>query len=84
MKDFDFNQGGALLDEIEGLGGGIGEIDDSVGLRRAVVFYGHANGLAVSEIGDAQSCTASERWVSGGEFGRRVDPATGGFMAFER
>ena len=83
-KHFDFDEGGALGDEVEGLGGGVGEVENSVvGCGKAVVD-GDADGFAIAEVGDAKFCAAAECGVGGGEFGGGIDAAAGGFVSFER
>ena len=71
-------------DEVEGLGGGVGEVEDAiVGCGEAVVD-GDADGFAVAEIGDAEFGAAAEGGVGGGEFGGGIEVAAGGFVSFER
>ena len=72
-----------MLDEVEGLGGGIGEVDDTVVGSGAMVVDGNPDGFAVAQVGDAKFCAARECAVGGGEFSGGVDAAAGGFVAFE-
>jgi hypothetical protein len=83
-EEFDFDQSGALGDEVEGLGSGVGEVDDTVVGCGAVIVDGDAHRFAVAQIGDAKFCAATECAVGGGEFGGGVDAAAGGFVALER
>ena len=70
--------------EVEGLGGGVREVDDAVAGCGAVVVDGDADGFAVAQVGDAKFCAARECAVGGSEFGGGIDAAAGGFMSFER
>ena len=70
-------------DEAEGLGSGVGEVDDAVVGGGAVIIDGDADGFAVAEIGDAKFGAAGERAVGGSESGGGVDAAAGGFVSFE-
>ena len=71
-------------DEVEGLGGGVGEVENAVGGCWAAVVDGDAYGFAVAQVGDAKLGAAAESGVGGGEFGGGVDAAAGGFVSFER
>jgi hypothetical protein len=83
-EDFDFDECGALLDEVEGVGGGVRKVDDAVGGFGAVIVDGDADRFPVAEIGDAKFCAAGKFWMGGGEFIGRVGAAAGGLMALER
>lgn len=83
-ENFDFDESGALLDEVEGTSCGVGKIDDAFGGGGAVVGHGDADGFTVAEIGDAEFGAAGKLGVGGSEFVRRVGAAAGSFVAFER
>ena len=83
-KDFEFDERGALLGEVESLGGGVREVNDPVGRRWAAVVDGDADGFAVAEIGDAEFCAAGKFAVGGSELCGGVGATAGCFVAFER
>lgn len=82
--DFYFDECGALLDEVEAAGGGVGEIEDASVGERAVVGHGYMDDFAVAQVGDAKAGAAGKATVGGGEFIGRVEAAAGGFVAFKR
>ena len=81
--DFEFDQGSALFEEVEAACGGVGEVNNAVAVKGAVVVDGDANGFAVAEIGDLKFCAAGKFCVRGGEFFRGVGAAAGSFVSFE-
>jgi len=83
-NDFDFDQRGALRDEAEGVGGCVGQIDDAVTRRGAVIIDRDADGFSVPEIGDTEFGAAGKFPVGGGELSGRVGATASGFVAFER
>ena len=82
-KNLEFDKGGALLGEVEGLGSGVGEVNDATGGRGAAVLDGHPDGLTVAQIGDAEFRAAGESAVGGGELRGGVGSAAGGLVAFK-
>ena len=83
-KHFDFDQGGALAGEVESLGGGVREVEDTVAGCGEAVVDGDADGFAVAQIGNTKFCAAAERGVGGSELRGGIDAAAGGFVAVER
>ena len=83
-KHFDFDQSGALTGEFESLGGGVGEVEDTVAGCGEAVVDGDTNGFAVSQIRNAKFCAAAECSVGGSELCGGIDTAACGLVAFER
>ena len=83
-EDFDFDESGSLLDEVERAGCSVGKINDAVRGFWAVVVDGDADGFSVAEIGDAKFCAAGKFAVGGGKFAGGIGTTAGGLVALER
>ena len=79
----DLDQGAAVADVAELPGGGVGQVDDALGMEGAAVVDAHHHRLAVGEVGDAHVAGNRQRRMRRGHGVHVVGLADGGLLAVE-
>src|SRR5712691_803893 len=70
LNNVEFDLRHALSDDSERFGGGMRDVDDASGNKRATVIDPNRHGLPGGDVGDAQPCAERQRTVRGRQFAR--------------